>query len=404
MGTQQTKSRSKPRRLQEAPPPPFDGSTHSGRRANLQAALQHVYREGTTSRARISRGTGLTRATVSELVSQLVRSALVHEVGPGASSGGKPPTLLSLNAAGRSIVAIDLGRQPFRGALVDLSGQIGRRLDGRRQAVRGDDGLREVFRLVRSLVGSASSPVLGVGVGTPGIVDPDGAVVEASNLGWHDVPLRRELAERTGLPLTVANDAHVGALAEFGTHPSENLVVVKVGMGIGAGIVVDGHLHLGDRPAAGEIGHIRVREPGIPCRCGNAGCLETVASVPSIVRSAAASAGVAGSDELPWDVSELSAELGSDAVQEAIAAAGRSVGAVLAHVVAILDIHRVVVSLELEGAIEPFVAAIREEVAARVLPDLAPLIELAPSESGPDLVLSGAAALVLRNELGVMWR
>ncbi len=404
MEPQQTKSRSKPG-LQEAPPPPFDGSTHSGRRANLQAALQHVYREGTTSRASISRGTGLTRATVSELVSQLVRSALVHEVGPGASSGGKPPTMLTMNAAGRSIVAIDLGRRPFRGALVDLSGHIGRRVDGRRETVRGDEGLREVFRLVRSLVGAASAPVLGIGVGTPGIVDPDGAVVEASNLGWHDVPLRRELAERTGLSVTVANDAHVGALAEFGTHPSENLVVVKVGMGIGAGIVVDGHLHLGDRPAAGEIGHIRVREPGLPCRCGNAGCLETVASVPSIVRSAAEIAGsVADVDELPWDAGKLSAELGPAPVQEAIASAGRSVGAVLAHVVAILDIHRVVVSLELAGAIEPFVSAIRDEVAARVLPDLAPLIELAPSESGPDLVLSGAAALVLRNELGVMWR
>lgn len=403
MDTQQTKSGSA--LVSQAGSSPFDGSTHRVRRANLQAALQHVYRERVTSRASISRDTGLTRATVSDLIAQLVRSGLVREIGPGTSSGGKPPTLLGLNADGRAIVGIDLSRQPFRGALLDLTGGIVHRIDGRRNAVRGDRGVEEVFRLVGSLVSSASAPVLGVGVGTPGIVDTDGAVVEASNLAWHGFPLRRELALRTELPVTVANDAHASAFAEFETtHASANLVVVKVGVGIGAGIVVDGHLHLGDRPAAGEIGHIRVVEPGLPCRCGNTGCLETVASVPSIVRSAAANAGVDDDGGRPWDVRELSAAFGPEPVRDAIREAGRNVGAVLANVVAILDIHRVVVSLELDGGLEPFLDAIRTEVGSRVLPDLAPVIEFSASESGPDLVISGAAAMVLRRELGVMWR
>jgi predicted NBD/HSP70 family sugar kinase len=404
MDTQQTKSESAISSLEQRTSP-FDGSTHRVRRANLQAALQHVYREKVTSRASISRDTGLTRATVSDLIAQLVRSGLVREIGPGASSGGKPPTLLGLNADGRAIVGIDLSRQPFRGALLDLTGGIVHRINGRRNAVRGDRGVEEVFRLVGSLVSSASAPVLGIGVGTPGIVDADGAVVEASNLAWHGFPLRRELTLRTELPVTVANDAHASAFAEFETtHASANLVVVKVGVGIGAGIVVDGHLHLGDRPAAGEIGHIRVVEPGLPCRCGNTGCLETVASVPSIVRSAAANAGVDDDGGRPWDVRELSAAFGPEPVRDAIREAGRNVGAVLANVVAILDIHRVVVSLELDGGLEPFLDAIRSEVGSRVLPDLAPVIEFSASESGPDLVISGAAAMVLRRELGVMWR
>jgi predicted NBD/HSP70 family sugar kinase len=405
MDTQQTKSGSASALVPGASASPFDGSTHRVRRANLQAALQHVYRERVTSRASISKDTGLTRATVSDLILQLVRSGLVREIGPGTSSGGKPPTLLGLNADGRAIVAIDLSRQPFRGALLDLTGGIVQRIDGRRDAVRGDAGVEEVFRLVGSLVSSASAPVLGIGVGTPGIVDADGAVVEASNLAWHGVPLRRELAIRTQLPVTVANDAHASALAEFETtHASANLVVVKVGVGIGAGIVVDGHLHLGDRPAAGEIGHIRVVEPGLPCHCGNTGCLETVASVPSIVRSAAAIAGVDDDDGRPWEVRQLSAAFGPEPVWNAIREAGRNVGAVLANVVAILDIHRVVVSLEIDGGLEPFLDAIRTEVASRVLPDLAPVIDVSAGESGPDLVISGAAAMVLRHELGVMWR
>jgi predicted NBD/HSP70 family sugar kinase len=373
---------------------------------NLQVALQHVYREGVTTRAGLSRLTGLTRATVSQLVAQLVRDDLVRETGQGTSSGGKPPTLLELNAAGREIVAIDLSRRPFGGALVDLAGRIHHRVRGGRGNARGAQGLRDVFRLADRLVAAAEAPVLGVGVGTPGIVDHDGAVVEASNLEWHGVPLRHALADRLGHAVTVANDAHAGALAELGAHPDGNLVLVKVGLGIGAGIVVDGRLHLGDRPAAGEIGHIRIVEGGARCRCGNVGCLETVASVPSIVASALELAGrdpqVAPS--LPWDARRLAEAIGQDAVSEAIRRAGVSLGAALSHLVAILDIHRVVVALELSNAEDRFLSAIRDEVRGRVLPDLASVVEFAPSTTGPDLVLSGAAALVLREQLGVSWR
>lgn len=404
MVTKQTKSA---RLTASAPDPAVDlsGSRHTPRTRNLRLALQHVYREGVTTRAGLSRLTGLTRATVSELVSQLVDARLVSEVGPGTSSGGKPPTLLELNASGREIVAIDLSRRPFGGALVDLGGRIHHRARGRNGDVRGREGLRDVFRLVDRLVAAADAPILGIGVGTPGIVDHDGAVVEASNLGWHGVPLRRELAERAGHPVTVANDAHAGVLAELGAHPDGNLVLVKVGVGIGAGIVVDGRLHLGDRPAAGEIGHIRVVERGARCRCGNAGCLETVASVPSIIASAVelAGGGPDGVASLPWDVNELARAIGDEPVRTAVERAGRSLGAVLAHLVAILDIHRVVVALELTGG-DALLDAVRDEVRGRVLPDLASVVEFTPGSTGPDLVLTGAAALVLRERLGVSWR
>jgi predicted NBD/HSP70 family sugar kinase len=381
------------------------GTGRTSRNGNLQRALQLVVRERVTTRADLARLTGLTRATVSDLVAKLVSDGLVRDVGPGTSSGGKPPTLLELNASGRDIVAIDLSRRPFVGALVDLAGRIHHRAKGRGGELRGRDAIRDVFRLVDRLVTVADAPVLGVGVGTPGIVDEDGSVVEASNLGWHGVALRRELADRIGHPVTVANDAHVGALAELGAHPGGNLVLVKVGVGIGAGIVVDGDLHLGDRPAAGEIGHIRVVERGERCRCGNRGCLETVASVPSIVAAALRAAGRDGGDvSVPWDVRELAGAIGEEPVRRAIDRAGRSLGTVLSHLVAILDIHRVVVALELAGAEETFLDVVRDEVHGRVLPDLADAVTFSADTSGPDLVLAGAAALVLRERLGVSWR
>jgi predicted NBD/HSP70 family sugar kinase len=385
---------------------PRKAAKHDRRRRNLEAALQSVYREGVTSRAQIARLTGLTRATVSELVSQLVEAGIVHEVGPGESSGGKPPTLIELNARGRDILALDLSRLPFRGALVDLAGEVHHRVTAEDGHVRGVDGVLEVSRLIESLLGAASAPVLGIGVGTPGIVDLHGAVVEAVNLEWHGVPLQQELGERFELPVRVANDAHAAALAEHRAHGGSNLVVVKIGLGIGAGIVVDGRLYRGDRPAAGEIGHIRVEENGARCTCGNCGCLETVASVPSILRQAAAIAGVVQPTEgsLPRDAEELASILGEEPVRRAVAAAGRSLGSVLAHLVAILDIHQIVISLELPGWEEELLRAVQNEVRGRVLPDLASVVEFASTSRGSDLVIAGAAALVLRDQLGVMWR
>jgi predicted NBD/HSP70 family sugar kinase len=232
-------------------------------------------------------------------------------------------------------------------------------------------------------------------------------VVEAANLGWHGVPLRHDLAVRLGLPVVVANDAHAAALAEFDAGADTNLALVKIGLGIGAGLVIDGRVYGGDRPAAGEIGHIRVMDGGSRCTCGNTGCLETVASVPSIIRRARArsrSRAPGGDrDDLPWDAARLSEVLGPGAVRGALEEAGRSLGAVLAHLVGILDIHRIVVALELRGGADLLLAAARDEVASRILPDLVPLVELSPAERDRDLVLAGAAALVLDHELGVMW-
>lgn len=381
-------------------------AVHDRRRRNLEAALQCVYHEDSTSRAQIARLTGLTRATVSELISQLVAAGIVKEVGPGVSSGGKPPTLIELNAGGRDIVALDLSRQPFRGALVDLAGRIRRRATAGRGHVQGQEGVQEASRLVATLVETSTAPVLGIGVGTPGIVDVDGSVVEAVNLQWHGVPLQQELAARFGLPVRVANDAHVAALAEFRSRHGTNLVVVKIGVGIGGGLVVNGRLYSGDRPAAGEIGHIRVADNGIRCTCGNSGCLETVASVPSILRRAAGIAGVdMDLDGSPGtEIAQLEAALGEDAIGQAVSEAGRSLGSVLAHVVAILDIHRIVIALELPGWEDQLLEVLRAEVSARVLPDLASVVELSSTTRGPDLVIAGAAALVLRDQLGVVWR
>ena len=375
---------------------------HDSRRSNLGTTLELVSSQGATSRAEIARQTGLSRAAVSSLVGELIESGLLRELGQGTAAGGKPPTLLALKERGRDIVALDLGRRPFRGALVDLSGRIHERIEADAEPIApvGDRAHQVAIELIESLIAKATAPVLGIGVGTPGVIDPDGTVLEAANLDWHGLDLGSELRRRFDIPVSIANDAAMTALVEYRRRPTDrNLILVKLGRGVGAGVVIDGTLHRGEHSAAGEIGHVRVRDDGEACRCGNSGCLETVASVPAILRRLGAD------PELQtWDALALAGLVGEEPVRRALAEAGRHLGMVLANVVALLDIGHVVLAPDLRNASDILIDEIRAELASRILPATADLVEIEATQLGGDLVLAGAASGVLVDCLGVALR
>lgn len=378
---------------------------HDSRRSNLRTTLELVSNEGATSRAEISRQTGLTRAAVSSLVAELIDQGLLRELGLGTSAGGKPPTLLGLNERGRDIVAVDLGHRPFRAALVDLSGRIHERLDApSMESGEHPTGLAardSAIDLIGNLISKSQAPVLGIGVGTPGVVDADGIIIEAANLDWHRLDLAGELRARFPIPVSIANDAQVAALAEFRRHPADrrNLLLVKLGRGVGAGVIINGALHRGDHSAAGEIGHVQVLVDGDQCSCGNRGCLETVASIPAILRRLGADP-----ERHAWDALALAGIAGEEPVRRALSEAGRHLGAVLANVVALLDVGHVVLAPELLNAGDILVEEVGASLRQRVLPAMAQLIEVEISPLGGDLVLAGAASSVLADRLGVVLR
>jgi predicted NBD/HSP70 family sugar kinase len=361
----------------------------------MRFALQTIYRRGPTSRAEIARETQLAKATVSDLVGLLLDEGLVVELGTGVSAGGKPPTLVSLAPKSRSIVALDLSTVPFTGAIADLQGAIGQRVEGIGQPT-GDDALDEVGRLAERLVAQAPSEVIGVGVATPGVVDSAGTVRSASHLDWDEVPLASLLGVRLGLPVHVANDSHVAALAEYSHEfpEGESLVLVRVGEGVGAGIVLDGRLYRGPGSGAGEIGHVVVVADGLPCWCGRSGCLETVVAMRSLLSAASA---ILGRPASPSD-------LASTAVAATVSAAGQALGAALAHVVATLDVRHVALAGPVRAAGEPFRAAVAETIKERVLPTMSAHVDVRWAALDADLVLAGASAMVLAAELGVVWR
>ncbi|HEU0245196.1 MAG TPA: ROK family transcriptional regulator, partial [Candidatus Limnocylindrales bacterium] len=223
-------------------------ATHQQTRAiNQGLVLRTLYDLGPISRAEVARLTGLTRTTVSELVGELLGEGLVEEVGRGPSSGGKAPILVRVIPDARLVIGLDLGEDAFVGALVDLRGGIHHRVV---EPIEGRDGaaaLAAVERVVDELIAAApEGTLLGVGVGTPGLVDTvTGTIRWAVNLDWQDLPLGRMLSERTRLPAYVANDSRAAAMGEHLfdlDRRAPNLVAIKLGTGIGAGIVIGGEL------------------------------------------------------------------------------------------------------------------------------------------------------------------
>ncbi|HEY8911875.1 ROK family protein [Lacisediminihabitans sp.] len=351
---------------------------------NRALVLQTLFTAGQQSRADVARRTGLTRVTVSDLVGELIAEGLIVETGQrDGTRPGKPATLLDIGRSAFQIVGIDLSdHSVFRGAVLDLAGTILARAEVPLAGGVGDGALATVFALADELVSLSNRPILGIGVGSPGVVDPDGVVLGAPNLGWVDVPLRSLLAERFGRPVVVANDANAATLAEhsFGNAEGDSMLV-KVGHGVGAGLLLGGSLLSGGRFAAGEIGHVVVgTDGGDQCSCGKFGCLETWLAVP----------------RLEARIRQAPAE------REAILReAGRRLGIALAPIVGALDLSEVILSgppALLDGTLAE---ATRETVRDRTMAEFHGDLILRMTTLGDDIVLRGAAVMVISAELGV---
>ena len=384
-------------------------ATHAQTRAhNASLVLRAIYDLGPISRAEIARLTGLTRTSVGELVAELEDGGLAEEVGRGPSTGGKAPTLVSLIDEARQMVTLDLGERTFTAALLNLRGEIRRRAARNLDGADGDAAVALVHELIDELLAGPHSPILGIGIGTPGIVDGDGTIRWAVNLAWTDLPLGHLLAARYDLPVVVANDSRAAAYATFlfeGETRPANLIAIKVGHGIGAGLVLNGELFEGDGFGAGEIGHIVVEPDGAPCHCGGFGCLETVASVPAILHRAFDLA-VERQVRIPQSIDAIAASAanGDELALGVVRSAGRALGGAVAGLTGALDIRRIVVLGSATVLGEPWLEAIRDEARRRTPATLAWETEVVNGGPAEDAVLLGTCALLMTRELGLTVR
>ncbi|MCZ2825654.1 MULTISPECIES: ROK family transcriptional regulator [unclassified Modestobacter] len=366
------------------------------RASNRSMVLQLLFHAGPRSRAELARATGLTRVTISDLVASLLAQGLVTELGQQADGKvGKPGTLVGLDAEAFQIVAVDLADdERVHGAVLDLSGAVRERRTAPVGGCTGAAAVEVLLGLCRELVAATTRPVLGVGVGSPGVIDLSGRVLQAPNRGWYDLPLAEQLSAALELPVHVANDADTAALGEFtwGGASGNGLLVLTVGGGVGAGIVLDGALVQGNEHAAGELGHVTAlderdehdRAPlGRPelCACGRRGCLETVLSVPAMRRR------IAGLDAAGRN--------------DALASVGRRLGIVLAPVVSALNLSEVVLCGPEELLGGPLRDAALATLRERTIPVVSSHVQLRMTSLGEHGALSGAAVLVLSGQLGV---
>lgn len=362
-----------------------------GRVHNRALVLQTLYSAGTLSRADIARRTGLTRVTISDLVAELMLEGLVIETGQREDvRPGKPATLLEIDSTAFQIIGIDLSDySTFRGAVLDLDGQIVERAEIPLDGATAETAFDKVVALCAILTGRATAPLLGIGIGSPGIVDPDGVVVTAPNLGWTDLPLQLSLSSRFGVAVSVSNDANAALLAEFSFGETDNdMMLVKVGHGVGSSLLLGGAPLVGSMNAAGEIGHVNAGlGDGLVCVCGKTGCLETWVAGPRLTaRLAEAHDGIAAPD--------------SPRSREILHEAGRRLGLVLAPIVAALNLSEVVLSgpEDLLGGV--FIDAATDTVRARTMAAYTGDMSIRMTTLGQDIVIRGCAVMILSRELG----
>ncbi|WP_045520465.1 ROK family protein [Neobacillus niacini] len=259
---------------------------------NKALVLQLMMEKEPISRADIAQVSGLHKATVSSLVNELLEEELIFESGPGESSGGRRPVILHFNKAAGYAIGIDIGVNYVLCVLTDLKGNI---LIEKNQSVNRTPYpfiMKIVQNMIQSLMDEMPHSrygIVGIGVGVPGIVNKEGSILLAPNLGWTNIQLKKDLEELFHVPVIIENEANAGAVGEqqFGAgQDHQNIIYVSAGIGIGVGIILNKELYQGKNGFSGEMGHMIINLNGKPCSCGSRGCWEAYASENALLEMA----------------------------------------------------------------------------------------------------------------------
>ena len=381
-----------------------NGKSRSTPPAGAGAVLRLIRDGQAVTRADLARQTGLARSTVAQRVDALLAHELVVEAGGSASTGGRPPTVLAFNHGVGVVLAADLGATHSRLGVSDLAGtplaDLAADIDIALGPERVLEWVHERFLELLRKIKRRPGDVRGIGVGVPGPVDfHSGEPVNPPIMpGWDAFSIPDWFQSRYEAPVLVDNDVNIMALGEHWTHwrEVEHLLFIKVGTGIGCGIVAGGMIHRGAQGAAGDIGHIRVSgHDDLICRCGNIGCLEAVAGGRALAaRLTDAGAKAANSR----DVVRL-VRGGDPLAVRMVRDAGRSLGEVLAAAVNFFNPSVVVIGGDLSEVHEQILAGVREVTFRRSLPLATRDLDTVPSKLGDRAGAIGAAIMAIEHIL-----
>ncbi|WP_200824480.1 ROK family transcriptional regulator [Nonomuraea solani] len=371
------------------------------RATNLAVVLRFVREHAPCSRADIAASTGLNKATVSSLVADLIDRRLVRETGLTENRVGRPATMLVLDGSPYAAIGVEINVDSVSAVATGLAGE--RLLTWRRSFSGGDSvnqGVAGVGAIVRRVVNRMTKEerhVLGLAVAVPGLVDVQGNVRIAPNLGWHDADIGGDLAKALrdpGFPIQVDNDANLAALAEqrFGAHSGASDLVYLTGeMGVGAGIILDGRLRRGGLGYSGEIGHVQLDPDGPECHCGRRGCLEAMAGIGAVLRKDLSPA------EIQVEIEEVVrlARAGDPATLATLGSVGGSLGRGVSILANLLNPEVIILGGYYVPLAPWLLPVVQGELADRVIAAEAGGCQVVASTLGHDAAALGGAARVL---------
>jgi len=373
------------------------GSQTSLREANRARIVSAVQQRGSLTQVELAGVTGLSPATVSNIVKELTATGVLH-TSPTSRSGRRAQQVTLARNLGL-VGGVHFGTRALRVALSDIAHRI---VAEQRMPLppdhRADAGVERAAILLAEMaesVGADMSEVLGVGVGVPAPVDVrTGEVSRAAPLrGWAGAPVADILGRRLGLPVRVDNDANLGALAEVrrgAARGYRHVVYLRASHGVGGGLVLGGEVFHGRAGGAGEIGHLTIDENGPVCRCGNRGCLEMYVGAPALLGMLRPSQG----NLTLRDVLARAVD-GDAACRRVVADAGRHLGVAAASVCNLFDPELVVVGGQLAEAGDLLLDPLRDALAQRTMPSTAGRVPVVLSELGDAAEVRGAVAIAL---------
>lgn len=378
--------------------------------------MRALWMQGRISRSEVSKITGWSKAKASQEIRSLVKKGYLVEVGEGASEGGRRPRLLRINNQLGYIAGIDIGATSLEVALADVTGLILRqRAEPTDVHLRPESVLGRCRELLLELIeaqGATADQILGIGVGVPGPVDFARGVLVAPPLmpEWENFSIR-DFFKKTFISafVVVDNDVNIMALGEQRAGDGagiDHFIFIKIGTGIGAGIISNAKIHRGSDGSAGDIGHICVDKEGPLCACGNKGCLEAMAAGPAIVSKAMEAARNGTSPTLrqmresnggilrPEDVNAACRE-GDQAALDIIRESGKMIGDVLASLVNFFNPSHIFIGGGISNFGNHLLVAIRQAVLQRSLPLATTHLSIKFSRMGSKAGIIGAISLAL---------
>ncbi len=363
---------------------------------NKALVLQLIIEKEPISRADIAQVSGLHKATVSSLVNELLEEELIYESGPGESSGGRRPVILHFNKVAGFAIGIDIGVNYVLSVLTDLKGNI---LIEKNQPLE-QTVYSEVMSIVKNMIQllidempASRYGIVGIGVGVPGIVNKEGAVLLAPNLGWKNVQLKTDLENEFRVPVMIENEANAGAVGEqqFGAGQDyQNIIYISAGIGIGVGIILNKVLYQGRNGFSGEMGHMIIDINGKLCNCGSRGCWEAYASENALLE-------LAGKNTDSLEALIKRAENGDEAAKHLFGEIGQYLGFGINNIINTFNPDQVIIGNRLAMAKEWMEQPIRTIIENHTLSHHQKELQLDFSKLGKYSTVLGVSAFVVEN-------